>query len=946
VLTISRLSRWSIGYYNDTANQARQASMDRQAAGGGLGEYYSEGDTRVPTWVVVGDKATVGEATGLDGAALDGGFADTEVAARWLDDGVTPNGEAGRAFGTNGVHGFDLMFAAPKSVSLLRSLTDDVAEKVMQNAHVKAVEAAMTYLHEHAGYTRVHNPLTSNKDLQRLPGLVAIAYQHETSRCGDPHLHTHVIVPNRQVRADGRLVSIDSKSLYHEAKAAGIIYQATLRHELHAERGFEWQPVDEHSGMAEIEGVTAASIKAWSQRSTRLREWAKDNLVVVDGEPTAAQLATAQKATRPTKPEQLAWDELKAMWRADARGLDLDRDAHFAAREARRAQARTPLDRARIAHMAARIDKAAFTRADMVEIVGAQLPVGAVGEPRALIEAFVDDVGVRISAPREAHHREGHEKYTVDAIMLEESRILDMVDTSDNRSRLDVRAADLGDLSADQERAIRNIAVSPFLVQPLQAPAGAGKTHSLKALRAAAHRANKEVLVLAPTGKAVDEAMQEEAGDRGLTVAKALKLIEDNNLAIDRRTVVVVDEASMVGTPELKKLLSAAVAGRAKMVLVGDPYQLAPVKARGGMFEHLCGDLPWSQRLGEVWRMRSAEERDASLALRSGHGNRLRKAVGWYRSHGRLHTGDPIAMAKDAGDAYLADRAAGKDSLMVCDSWEMADALNQRVHNALVGDGPSVRAARDQRIAVGDIIISRENDISIPVHPGAEHPVGQAVDQVRNGNRWRVAGIDEKTNRVAAERLTDKARVVFDGDYLRQNVTLGYAVTVHSAQGVTVGNKTTPGVCHSILADTSSRAMAYVGMTRAKDENHAYVYQRISGEADHEHSRLVAGADIHVLRRGNKWAAAHHFRTILANDDRPRTMHAEAERTERDLLPQPVSDLLIAQEQRRSARSAVWREHSAAGRAAAAAYQRMATVAETVAERDRDRGRDIDGLEL
>ncbi|MBU8814146.1 relaxase domain-containing protein [Mycolicibacterium goodii] len=946
MLTISRLSRWSIGYYNDTANQARQASMDRQAAGGGLGEYYSEGDTRVPTWVVVGDKATLGEATGLDGAALDGGFADTEVAARWLDDGVTPNGEAGRAFGTNGVHGFDLMFAAPKSVSLLRSLTDDVAEKVMQNAHVKAVEAAMTYLHEHAGYTRVHNPLTSNKDLQRLPGLVAIAYQHETSRCGDPHLHTHVIVPNRQVRADGRLVSIDSKSLYHEAKAAGIIYQATLRHELHAERGFEWQPVDEHSGMAEIAGVTAASIKAWSQRSTRLREWAKDNLVVVDGEPTAAQLATAQKATRPTKPEQLAWDELKAMWRADARGLDLDRDAHFAAREARRAQARTPLDRARIAHMAARIDKAAFTRADMVEIVGAQLPVGAVGEPRALIEAFVDDVGVRISAPREAHHREGHEKYTVDAIMLEESRILDMVDTSDNRSRLDVRAADLGDLSGDQERAIRNIAVSPFLVQPLQAPAGAGKTHSLKALRAAAHRANKEVLVLAPTGKAVDEAMQEGAGDHGLTVAKALWLIEKDKLDIDRRTVVVVDEASMVGTPELKKLLSAAVAGRAKMVLVGDPYQLAPVKARGGMFEHLCGDLPWSQRLGEVWRMRSAEERDASLALRSGHGNRLRKAVGWYRSHGRLHTGDPIAMAKDAGDAYLADRAAGKDSLMVCDSWEMADALNQRVHNALVGDGPSVRAARDQRIAVGDIIISRENDISIPVHPGAEHPVGQAVDQVRNGNRWRVAGIDEKTNRVAAERLTDKARVVFDGDYLRQNVTLGYAVTVHSAQGVTVGNKTTPGVCHSILADTSSRAMAYVGMTRAKDENHAYVYQRISGEADHEHSRLVAGADIHVLRRGNKWAAAHHFRTILANDDRPRTMHAEAERTERDLLPQPVSDLLIAQEQRRSARSAVWREHSAAGRAAAAAYQRMATVAATVAERDRDRGRDIDGLEL
>ena len=155
---------------------------------------------------------------------------------------------------------------------------------------------------------------------------------------------------------------------------------------------------------------------------------------------------------------------------------------------------------------------------------------------------------------------------------------------------------------------------------------------------AGAHRANKEVLVLAPTGKAVDEAMRDAAGDRGLTVAKALALIENDELAVDWRTVVVVDEASMVGTPELKKLLSCAAVGRSKMVLVGDAYQLSPVKARGGMFESLCDELPWSQRLSEVWRMREAAERDASLALRSARGNRLRKAIGWYRNHERLHT--------------------------------------------------------------------------------------------------------------------------------------------------------------------------------------------------------------------------------------------------------------------------------------------------------------------
>ena len=95
-------------------------------------------------------------------------------------------------------------------------------------------------------------------------------------------------------------------------------------------------------------------------------------------------------------------------------------------------------------------------------------------------------------------------------------------------------------LSGGQARAVRAIAASPFLVQPLAAPAGAGKTHSLNALRAAAHRARKEVLVLAPTGKAVDEALNGGAGDHGLTVAKALKLLAEDRLDLDRSLVVVV----------------------------------------------------------------------------------------------------------------------------------------------------------------------------------------------------------------------------------------------------------------------------------------------------------------------------------------------------------------------------------------------------------------------
>ena len=896
--------------------------MDRRRANGGLGEHYSEGDTRAPTWLICGDTTKVGALTGLSHAALNGGFANTDTAATWLDDGVAPNRASGRAFGRSSVHGFDLVFAAPKSVSLFRALTDDVGEKVMAEAHTRAIRAAMAYVYTHAGYTRVHNSLTGRKDLARLPGVVAIAYQHETSRVGDPHLHTHVIVPNRQPRDDGQLVSIDSKSLHHEAKAAGIIYQAVLRRELHAERGFEWTAVDEHTGMAEIAGVDRDCLQSWSQRSTRLREWARNNLVITDAEPTPEQLAAAQKATRPPKPESLAWAALKQIWRADPRGLVLQRDAHYAAKDQRRRANRRPLDRRRIAAMAARIDKAAFTRADMVELVGAQLPIEAPGDPRELIEQIVDGVSVRVSAPREAHEREGHEKYTVDLVMAEEHQVFGMVDEFDNRSRCDGRAEDLGHLSPDQRRAIANIAASPFLVQPLQAPAGAGKTHSLKALRAAAHRAHKKVLVLAPTGKAVDAALQEGAGDRGLTVAKALHLIADNELRPDRRTVVIVDEASMLGTPELNKLLACAVAGRTKIVLVGDAYQLAPVCARGGMFEHLCAELPWSQRLSAVWRMRNAEERDASLALRSGHGNRLRKAVGWYRTHGRLHTGDPVAMAADAQLAYLTDRAAGKDALLVCDTWEVADALNRRLHDTLTKPGPTVRVARDQYVRAGDQIMSRRNDAAIAVVPAPGRNRARQVDQVRNGNRWTVVAVSQdnraERHRIAAARIGDNARVVFEGEYLREHVVLGYAATVHSAQGVTTDT------AHAILGEGSGRAMAYVAMTRGRDHNHAYIYQPITGEADHEHSAPVAGADIHVLRRGNKYSAAQYFRTILANDDRPRTMHAEAERTPRHLLPPVVADLLDRHERRRAARRAAWRDHNERAYTRVAAHQRMA----------------------
>ena len=280
------------------------------------------------------------------------------------------------------------------------------------------------------------------------------------------------------------------------------------------------------------------------------------------------------------------------------------------------------------------------------------------------------------------------------------------------------------------------------------------------------------MLVLAPTGTAVDVAVREGAGDEGLTIAKALQSLRDTKLELGPGTLVIVDEAAMVGTDDLRQLLTATTAAGTKTVLVGDAHQLAPVKARGGMFAQLCVDLPWTQHLSEVWRMRDPDERTASLALRDGGPAPIRRAIEWYRTHDRLHCGDPITMAADALAAYKTDTAAGKDALLVCDTTEMADALNQRIHNERRdAHAPTVTGARGHRIGVGDLILTRRNDPIIDLR-SPNSGTGQP-DSVRNGNRWRVAAIDPAGNRVAAERLGDGARAVFENEYLCEHVSSG-----------------------------------------------------------------------------------------------------------------------------------------------------------------------------
>jgi hypothetical protein len=157
---------------------------------------------------------------------------------------------------------------------------------------------------------------------------------------------------------------------------------------------------------------------------------------------------------------------------------------------------------------------------------------------------------------------------------------------------------------------------------------------------------------------------------------------------------------------------------------------------------------------------------------------------------------------------------------------------------------------------------------------------------------------------------------------------------------MTIGSSDRYGVCWSVLSDRASRAMAYVAMTHGRDENHLVIYPAVTNEAHQHHHDADEG--IHQIHRGTKHATAHALRTILtANDDRARTMHTVAARTDRNL----VAGLLKRNDQRRADRTQAWRRHTAQNLARETAYHRITATRQQSAERQRGRDQGY-GLEL
>lgn len=747
----------------------------------------------------------------------------------------------GRAFGhgRSAVAGYALSFSPPKSVSVLWALGDDRVVQAVRAGHDAAVAASMTYLEAHAAFTRRGKAGAFQVDTC---GLLGAAFVHRTSRALDPQLHTHVLVSNRvEAATDGKWLSLDGAELYGHQKAAGMLYKAALRAELAARLGVSWTEVD-RNGIAEVGGVPAELIEHWSTRRHQVTAEAARLIAereaflgrpLSDAERSEAHQLAAYR-TRGAKAEEIRTEEeLRTCWRQEAEELKLETESWMPGVPKRRqlGEQRT-LDQA-VSHALAILEESFSTwrRAQATEVLSTLVDHRRCADAAGLQRAVEDAVDallarnevVTLSVPSladapdetlrhdgiapELHH--GSVRYSTRTTLAREAEVLEAAAAGRDAGLAVVAAARLARLAehhrlgADQTAALLRVCGSGEAICALAGPAGAGKSRMLDAARAGFECSGHRVIGLAPSAMAA-EVLHDEACIASETLARFLLRAGTGSERLRAGDVVVLDEATMATSVDLAALVRLTTAAGVKLVAVGDPAQLGAVGA-GGLFRILAKDTRAAE-LGTLRRFKEPWEQSALLRLRA----RDAAVIAAYVEHGRITGADPVHAVELAFASWAEARAQGKAVLVMAGDHETVDALALRARAALVAEGVvergGIRAGR-HLVGVGDEVVSLRNDRSLVTSGGS---------WVRNGDRWRVtARLDDGSLKVTHGGRQGSVRL--PASYVAEHLALGYALTVHKAQGTTV-DQAVVVVDHKMTAE-----QLYVAMSRGRESNCAVV---------------------------------------------------------------------------------------------------------------------------
>ena len=788
--------------------------------GPGQQAYYVDSVARGAEEYYTGAKEAPGQWIGAAAARLGlSGEVDPEHLARLLTNEHPTEGwrlTASRSVPV--VAGYDVTFCAPKSVSLLYALGGPEVSNEVRNAADAAIAASLPVLERQA--CRVRRGAGGQTVLNG-EGFVAAAFRHRTSRAGDPHLHTHVVLANvARAPADGRWSALDGRPLYSWLSPVGHLYEAHLRWELTRRLGVGWQPVS--NGIADVAGIDRTVIREFSTRrkeiEVHLETYGLDSA-------RAAQLAAY--ATRRAKDPSLDANGLTPQWRARADAVGLDAVA-LAAVTGRDVPFEPPAlgsrDAERIYRWLASPDgltahASTFGKREVIKAICNALPTGApVDHVLDLAGEFLASRHVlSFSTHRDAafiRRADGtviaahtdETRYTTPDMLEVEARVVDTAvrlrGSDRGLARLEAVDAAVADreLSAEQERMVRAICASGDGVELVEGVAGAGKTYALAAARHAWQASGHRVLGCCLAARAAKH-LERDAGIPSSTLDRLLTGLDRGQHRLDVCTVVVVDESAMVGTRKLARLLDHADTAGAKVVLVGDPCQLPEIDA-GGAFRGLRDRLD-ARLLVDNRRQSEAWERDALAELRAGD---IDRAVNAYLDHDRIHVATHRGDARDRlVEEWLNARDGGENVLMIAGRLAEVDDLNRRARTRLRDNGyldPDQVILAGRAFAEGDEVLALRNDYR---------------SGILNGTRGLVAQLDVE-HRSFTVITDDNERLMIPFSYADGgHLTHGYATTIHKAQGLTVDR------CFVLADDAATREHAYTALSRGRRHNELFV---------------------------------------------------------------------------------------------------------------------------
>ena len=708
------------------------------------------------------------------------------------------------------VPGFDLTFSAPKSVSLLWALGGHPAGNEVKAAHAAAVEAGLGYLEREACWTRRGR---GGREFLKGNGFLATGYVHRSSRAGDPQLHTHVLIANATF-AQGRWTRLYHPAIYEHAKTASYVYEAHLRDELTCRLGVRWQEVV--NGIADIEGFDPAHLRAFSTRRQQILEAAGEGASA-----RARQVATL--ATRQAKDPDLSTESLRDLWREKAEGIGLSREA---IRATLGKEPQPSASRLTVAEVEAAVTAhvSHFDRRDAIRAVADRLPAGAPGEKVCeLADAFLatpNVIGIATTAKGE--------RYTTRAIWELErtalARVESMAATDDRAVVAEIVVgrvlAKRPSVKPDQEAMVRRLLRGGEGLVVVVGEAGTGKTYALSAAARGWADSGQELRVAAPTWRAANVLRSE--GLRATSVASLLAEFDcaaaRGEVPLGPRAVLVVDEAGMVDSRALARLIGHAQAAEAKLVLIGDPAQLGEIEA-GGLFASIASRTE-PIVLDEVIRHRHELEREGAKLIRSGEG---REALAIYQGAERVTVSDdPLARQEAMVADWWRSYERGEDALMIAKRNAEVQELNALARERMKAAGrlgaEEVRVA-EASFAAGDQVITRIND---------------QRQNIYNRERWKVVEVDPASERLWLVGIDTRGRVCVDSDYLGRlrerdggpAIEHAYAATTYQAQGATVDTA-------FVMADPSmDRQEFYVATSRTREETYLYATPEIQFERE------------------------------------------------------------------------------------------------------------------